>query len=204
MHLVLVCTISLARTILKCVVMFICTIKSCAYYILVPTFEMRLAFICTISLVPTVIPPKRKSTRDTEYCDFSRLLESSYDGVPTTEIGVKLTGEASHALTTRETASHRPTVCASVQHKGEHSTHGANKKRQGPATESQEPNATLIEALLPLSSQGKDAQLLMDGNGHKDEHAEILVTSANAGEGENQLHRFGLTVKFSEGPGIGW
>ena len=36
----------------------------------------------------------------------------------------------------------------------------ANKKRQGPATESQEPNATLIKASLP---QGKDTQLLMRG-----------------------------------------
>ena len=45
------------------------------------------------------------------------------------------------------------------------------KKRQGPATESQESNGVLC---------------LVQGIVHDDEQAELLVTS---GEGKNQLHR---------------
>ena len=54
------------------------------------------------------------------------------------------------------------------------------KKRQGPATESQESNAILLNLSTPTSVQSKKRIV------HDDEQAELLVTSV---EGENQLHR---------------
>ena len=62
----------------------------------------------------------------------------------------------------------------------------AKKKRQGPTTESQESKATLIKAqlLLCLTKERRvHTYERLDNKGHEDEQAELLVTSANAGEG---------------------
>ena len=60
----------------------------------------------------------------------------------------------------------------------------AKKKRQGPATESQESN---VRAPLPCLAKERTINTLTSDErlDNKDEQAELLVTSADAGEGEN-------------------
>ena len=54
-------------------------------------------------------------------------------------------------------------------------------------------NTTLIKAPLLLSSQSREdsphltSAMSLDNKSHNDEQTELLVTTANAGEGENQL-----------------
>ena len=82
------------------------------------------------------------------------------------------------------------------QQKKEHSTYGNfHGEEEEAGTNHREPEVKCYSNLSTptVYSQGEDSPHITsderpDDKGHDDEQAELLATSANAGEGENQLH----------------